>query len=424
MKSTVSHDHVGLALAGGGPEGAIYEIGVLRALEVAIEGLELNRVPNYVGISSGAFLAASLANQITPSQLVRAIIKTDPGEHPFQPELFLTPAFGEFLRSGIALPKLFAEALGDFLTNRKDKGIIKSFSRISRAIPVGLFNNNPLRKYLEQVFSKPGRTTDFRELKSNLHIVAADLDTGQKVVFGEPGMDHISIPLAVQASTALPGLYPPVLIEGRHYVDGVLLKTLHASSILNSGVDLAICINPIVPVDTGGSVEAGYMRRGKLIDRGMPAILSQTLRTLIHSRMEIGFRRYGLRYQNTDILLVEPERNDYRMFFTNTFSFASRKTVCEHAFRATLKQLSQRRETLGPMLKKHGFQLNLEALDCYETLDLWKGVGLDLEPKKTIPTKDVHHALAKLEHLIEMRTQKAASDSQNDMTRALANVDV
>ena len=37
---------VGLALAGGGPEGAIYEIGALRALDEAIEGLDLNASPS------------------------------------------------------------------------------------------------------------------------------------------------------------------------------------------------------------------------------------------------------------------------------------------------------------------------------------------------------------------------------------------
>ena len=398
---------IGLALAGGGPEGAIYEIGALRALEVAIEGLSLTKLPVYVGISSGAFLAASLANNLPPSLLVRAIVKTDPGEHPFDPELFLTPAFGEFVRSGVSLPKLVVEAIGDYLTNYKDSGFVKSFSRISRSIPVGLFNNEPLRKYLQKVFSKPGRTTDFRELESQLHIVAADLDTGQPAVFGSPGLDHIPIPLAVQASTALPGLYPPVLIEGRHYVDGVLLKTLHASSVLNAGVDLAICINPIVPVDTGRSVETGYMRRGKLIDRGMITVLSQTLRTLIHSRMKIGFRRYGLRYENTDILLVEPDRDDYKMFFSNIFSFASRKNVCEHAFQATLAQLSKRRDTLGPMLAKHGLRLRTEVLDQPEAINLWENVGLPGMSGRHQVTQKLDSALIQLQGLINQRLEQS-----------------
>ena len=53
-----------------------------------------------------------------------------------------------------------------------------------------------------------------------------------------------------------------------------------------------ICVNPIVPVDTVGTVEAGLMRRGKLLDRGLPSVLSQTFRTMIHSRLEIGMAAY------------------------------------------------------------------------------------------------------------------------------------
>ena len=50
----------------------------------------------------------------------------------------------------------------------------------------------------------------------------------------------------MKASTALPGLYSPVEIDGRHYVDGVLLKTMHASVALDEGADLVLCGNPIV----------------------------------------------------------------------------------------------------------------------------------------------------------------------------------
>ena len=76
---------VGLALAGGGPEGAVYEIGVLRALDEALDGIDFNRLPVYVGVSAGAFIAANLANGITTAQNVRAIVKGEPGEHPFVP---------------------------------------------------------------------------------------------------------------------------------------------------------------------------------------------------------------------------------------------------------------------------------------------------------------------------------------------------
>lgn len=42
---------------------------------------------------------------------------------------------------------------------------------------------------------------------------------------GAPGFDHVPISQAVLASTALPGLFPPVEIDGRFYVDGALKKT-------------------------------------------------------------------------------------------------------------------------------------------------------------------------------------------------------
>ena len=67
---------IGLALAGGGPEGAVYEISVLRALEEAVEGLDLNDLYLYVGVSAGAFINACLANGLTASQMCRGVSKS------------------------------------------------------------------------------------------------------------------------------------------------------------------------------------------------------------------------------------------------------------------------------------------------------------------------------------------------------------
>ena len=96
---------LGLALAGGGPEGAIWEIGALRALDEAVEGLDLEDLDVYVGVSAGAFLAANFANGLTPSQMCRAIVKHEPGEHPFNPETVVTPAVGELVRRGLTVPR-------------------------------------------------------------------------------------------------------------------------------------------------------------------------------------------------------------------------------------------------------------------------------------------------------------------------------
>ncbi|MGH8807133.1 MAG: patatin-like phospholipase family protein, partial [Noviherbaspirillum sp.] len=49
---------IGLALAGGGPLGAVYEIGALAAIAESVEGLDLNDADIYVGISAGGIIAA------------------------------------------------------------------------------------------------------------------------------------------------------------------------------------------------------------------------------------------------------------------------------------------------------------------------------------------------------------------------------
>ena len=127
-------------------------------------------------------------------------------------------------------------------------------------------------------------------------------------------------------------------------------------------------------MDTRRAVEAGVMRRGNLIDRGLPTVISQTFRTLIHSRLEVGLARYEDTYDGADVVLLEPRRDDYRMFFTNIFSFSSRRWVCEHAYQATRRELYARREELAPLFEKLGITFRVDVLE--EDRDLWSEVGL------------------------------------------------
>jgi predicted acylesterase/phospholipase RssA len=387
----------------------VYEIGALRALDEALEGIDFNNLHVYVGVSAGAFIGANLANDLTTAQMCRAIVSTEPGEHPFVPETFLTPSFREVLRSGQAVPRLLVEAIWEWVTNLKDLTLFESLTRLSQALPVGIFQNEPIRVYLEKIYNIKGRTDDFRKLGKHLVVVAADLDSGQSVRFGEPGWDHIPISQAVAASSALPGLYSPVEIDGRHYVDGVLLKTLHASVALEAGADLLICINPIVPVDTVRTVEAGFMRRGKLFDRGLPSVLSQTFRTMIHSRLEVGMAAYETKFKDADVVLLEPERDDYKMFFTNIFSFSERRAVCEHAYDATRRMLLARFDELAPVFARHGVTLRRDVLE--EKRNLWDGVKKSRSDRMaesgSAVVRRLDDVLSRLERLVDERAPGA-----------------
>jgi len=330
----LARPRIGLALAGGGPFGAIYEIGALFALEESVEGLDLNDLDCYVGVSAGSFLAAALANGIPVSEMYRLFIAGEKGEGAVTPRLFMRLAYREYL------------------------------SALSRGrIPTGLFDSRSIDAYLSRVFAGRGRSNDFRALKRRLYVVATDLDSGKSVSFGRPGHDEVPISRAVQASAALPGLFPPVEIDGHFYVDGALKKTLHASEALADGVKLVLCVNPIVPYDATRAAATGAGRPARLIDGGLPVVLSQAFRAVIHSRMEIGISKYKTQYRGSDVVLFEPASDDSEIFFTNIFSYSTRQRVCEHAYERTRRDLWSRRAQLEPLLARHGLRLRREVLE-------------------------------------------------------------
>ena len=394
-RRTGKRRRIGLALAGGGPEGAVYEIGALRALDEACDGLNLHELDIYVGVSAGAFIASSLANDLTTTQMVRALVKQEPGEHPFVPQTFFTPNYREWARRSLMLPRLFADAMMEFRRAPGEQTLFESLTRLARALPVGLFDNEPIRRYLQRTFSIKGRSDDFRKLRQRLIVVATDLESGRPILFGGPGWDHIPISTAVQASTAIPGFYPPVRIDGRNCVDGILLKTLHASVALKDGVDLLLCVNPLVPADLRDAVQAGQLKEGAILKKGLATVLSQTVRTLINSRLEVGMREYESRFPNSEVLLFQPERNEFDLFFSNIFSFRSRRRVVELAYDATRRNLRARRKTLGPMLAAYGITLRDDVLD--EPRDIWMSVGLDQFSERDPLTSQFSTALGKLE---------------------------
>lgn len=350
MSRTPSRPRIALALAGGGPLGAIYEIGVLCALEEALHGLDLTRLDHYVGVSAGGFIAAGLANGIRPREMCASFIENSaPGAEVFDPAWLTVPAYGEFVRRAARLPLLAATAAWRATAGRKS--LLQVLEGLSPALPTGLFSNEQVHRRLEAFFTQPGRSNDFRALRGRLTLVATELDTARAVAFGDPGWEHVPVSRAVQASCALPGLFPPVAIDGRQFVDGALTKTMHASAALERGVDLMLCINPLVPFTRAG-----------LAQGGLPAVLSQTLRSMIHSRLALGMKQYARAYPDTRILLVEPDGADAEMFAANTFSYGQRRHMAEHAYQQARAWLRAREDRLAPQLAAYGITLDREVL--------------------------------------------------------------
>jgi NTE family protein len=374
---------IALALAGGGPLGAIYEIGALCALDESLDGLDFVRLDHYVGVSAGGFIAAALANGMKPREICASFIEgKGEGLDVFEPAWLLQPAWAELARRAAMFPGLAISAILRATIGRR--GISHSLEHLGRSLPTGLLSNDQVHSQLSRVFSRAGRTNDFRRLHSQLTLVATDLDTGEAAPFGRPGWDHVPISKAVQASCALPGLFPPVQIGGHDYVDGALKKTMHASVALDDGVDLLLCLNPLVPFDARHRIP-------RIADGGLPAVLSQTFRSMIHSRMELGMKHYERVYPGTDIILIEPDHRDPELYLANTFGYGHRKQFAEHAYQQTRAMLRARRATLAPKLARHGITIDSEVLgEVHRHL---------IAPKK--PPTRIGRAIAKLEATLD-----------------------
>jgi NTE family protein len=403
---------IGLALAGGGPLGAIYEIGALAALEESLQGVDFNDLEIYVGVSAGGVITAALANGITARDMSMAFIENEENTaraDVFDPAILLQPAFAEYWARLLSLPPLIASATFNYLL--RPQSLMASFERLGNAIPTGLFSGEGLHKYLAALFSSSGRTNQFKHLKKRLVVVATDLDSGEPVTFGMPGMDDVPISKAVQASTALPGLFPPVQIKGRYYLDGALKRTLHASIALKHGVDLLLCLNPLVPYVAGQKPAKGneIQTHSALHEGGLPTILSQTFRSIIHSRMEVGMERYVHQFPHSDIVLFEPDHADPEFFFTNMFSYSQRRRLCEHAYQRTRRELWERRHEIGPTLAKHGVRIDLDALtDASRTLVAGAKAPLAGLPMSGFAAARLQDALDDLDRYLKVAAARAA----------------
>lgn len=391
---------IGLALAGGGFLGAAYELGVLAALDEAIPDLDLNRLDAYVGVSAGSFIAAGLANGKTPHQMVRMFIED--ADAALDPATMLRPSAKLWLRALRSAPQALEQALEAGVSEglRGPRAVAwQALERIGRLLPPGFLDTGPAERTLQQLFAEPGRSDDFRELPAALRIVAADIDTGDPVEFGAPGFDHVPISRAVLASSALPGLFPPVEIDGRFYVDGALNKTLHASVALDEGVSLVLCVNPLVPYRAAGGSDAGRIARA-----GLPIILSQSVRTAIRSRMGVGLQKYSITHPDARILLFEPRGDDAGIFFTRIFTVASRRRVCEHAYQQTRADLLARHDEFAQAFAPFGLRLNRRLLED-RTLTLVRTAPAPL-PRRPGGLEDstlrLRHALDDLERLIKV----------------------
>ncbi len=373
LKSAVSSSRIkqktgkiAVVCSGGGITGGVYELGCLRALDDFLVGCSVTDFDIFVGTSAGAMIATSLAGGVRPDQTYKVLVGESKEFENFKRSSIFRLNYREFLEKILLSPGKITDALIFYLKHRKEMSLTDMVFSLGDLVPSGLLDNRGIRKFLEKNLVLMGKIDRFDSTDKELYLTAANLDTGERVVFGEEPYRHIPVTDAICASTALPGVFPPMRIDGVDYVDGGMRKTAHIDVAIKHGAELVICINPIVPVYNSLDDQTIPMLRGKsryVRDAGLPSILQQNLYILNHSRLVYGLEHYRDKYPDVDILMVEPDREDFIMFFYNVFRFSARIIIAEHGFESMRKRIEDNFDEYAAIFRRNGIKLNSEKVD-------------------------------------------------------------
>src|SRR5262245_62556332 len=440
LASRKRNPRISLVLAGGAVTGGAYKLGGLKALDDFLVNRKTTDFDIYVGLSAGAFLAAPLAGGITPPEMLRSLegssedfteltaldfYRLNVSEFASKPIEFMVDLLAyvpgvvyDFL---VQTPKVL-RALEEPLAQARRQPSLENLLECARPLvdaigsarefpfplaylPSGLFDNSSLERYLRHNIERRGMSNDFRELYRTRHIelyiVAMNLDTAERVVFGHDEDTSLTISEAVQASTALPGFYKPARIKGIDYVDGGVRRTANIDVAIEHGADLVICYNPFRPFSNRVvrrylPDRSEYVLQGRpLADQGMLTVLNQVLRTLLHSRLQLGIHQYqdAPNFQG-DIILIEPAETDLTFFKMAPLNLWAGRSAGAHGYLSVTQTVESHYELIKQILQSYGVQMTrkevregLERMLTSEPSDLPE----DVLPRD-VPRRNLHVA--------------------------------
>ncbi len=347
-----------LVLAGGGLTGVVYELGALRAIQDLLVDRTVNDFDIYVGTSAGALVCSMLATGISPEIMLKTMTGEYPDLPPITSDLVFRSDYRDLARLGLQLPRTLWRALVHYVQHQEDLNLLDALFSLSEALPPGLYDNIPLEEYVRKILVEYACCDDFRELSQDLNVIATDLDTGERAVFGRHENGHVPISRAVAASSAVPVLYKPVRIDDRDYVDGGLRGNASLDVAIEHGARLVVCINPLVPFDNRTPQDDEDASDAHLSSRGMNAVSAQVSRITLHAGLRYHIKQLRRTHPEVDIILIEPRPQDKEMFLYNIMRYSTRMLVARHGFETVTVQMAERYDRYYEILSRHGIEMD------------------------------------------------------------------
>lgn len=264
---------IGLVLGGGGVVGIAWEIGVVEAL--AQEGaLDPAAAQTVVGTSAGSVVGTQLAAGQHVDDLVAA---------------HLAPSDG--VGGGAAAPdmtsvmKIFG---GMMKASEMTTELAKETGRLACEAPTG--SEDAWVRSFDRLL---GDAATAWPADTDLRVVAVSCTRGERRVWTKA--DGVPVARAVASSCSVPGLFPPVTIDGDRYTDGGAWSASNADVLADDGLDQVVFIGPIGGFLAGTpQVEremAQLAARGAATTTILPGPAFEDLRTQL---MNPQFRAQGL----------------------------------------------------------------------------------------------------------------------------------
>ncbi len=164
----------------------------------------------------------------------------------------------------------------------------------------GVFSIRKFERYLRQYLP----INNFHRMAKPVFVTAVDIDTGERTVFGPGYHDDTPISEAVAASCCIPGLFRPMQIDGRYYVDGEVARTLSADIAVEAGAKVVIISNIYRP-------ERELQPKRSLARRGIHRVLRQSLSTLLTEKERRGVQLLSQRYPDVTFIDIAPDLGTY-----------------------------------------------------------------------------------------------------------------
>jgi NTE family protein len=232
---TSRRPRIGVAFGGGSARGLAH-VGVIRWFEEHHIPIDL-----IAGTSMGGLVGGAYASGMSSQELAQLLATTNWDEM--------------FKSTGFRYKNVRRKADARDFPSRIEFGLKHGI-----VPPTALNNGQQVDFLLQRIGGAYLQLRSFDDLPTPFRCLATDLVSAQSIV-----LDHGSLPAAMRATMSLPGLFPPIELDGQVLVDGGALNNVPANVVRDMGADVVVAVN------------VGYEGETRTVNYSLLGLISQTV---------------------------------------------------------------------------------------------------------------------------------------------------